>query len=49
MGKSDGLYKYAKNVISIDRFGKSAPAEEVIADYGFTPEAVAEKIRKLVK
>ena len=49
MGKSDGLYKYAKNVISIDRFGKSAPADEVIADYGFTPEVVAEKIRKLVK
>ncbi len=49
MGKSDSLYKYAKNVIGIDRFGKSAPANAVIADYGFTPEVVAEKIRKLVK
>ncbi len=49
MGKSDGNYKYAKTVFGIDSFGKSAPANDVIADFGFTPEILADKIRKLIK
>lgn len=48
MGKSDILYKYAKHVFGIDEFGESAPAKDVIRDYGFTPEAMAEKIHTLL-
>lgn len=48
MGKSDMLYKYAKNVIGIDSFGTSAPAKDVIEHFGFTPQALAEKIHKLL-
>ncbi len=48
MGKSDMLYKYAKNVIGIDSFGVSAPAKDVIEHFGFTPQALAEKIHKLL-
>lgn len=49
MGKSDCLYKYAKNVFGIDTFGDSAPASEVIKEFSFTPDILAEKISKLVK
>lgn len=48
MGKSDILYKYAKHVFGIDEFGESAPAKDVIRAYGFTPEAMAEKIHTLL-
>lgn len=48
MGKSDILYKYAKHVFGIDEFGESAPAKDVINDFGFTPEAMAEKIHALL-
>jgi transketolase len=36
---SDGLS------IGIDRFGASAPAEVLAEKFGFTPEAVADKVR----
>ena len=49
MGKSDGNYRYAKNVYGIDSFGKSAPASDVIKDFGFSPETVADYIRNLLK
>ncbi|MFA6830356.1 MAG: transketolase [Bacilli bacterium] len=49
MGKTDCLYKYAAHVIGIDRFGYSAPANDVIAKLGFTPADIAEKIRSLIK
>ena len=49
MGKTDGLYKYAKNVFGIDTFGKSAPAADVINDFGFTADSLAEKIRSILK
>lgn len=42
-------YKYVGEdglVISIERFGKSAPYKDLMKDFGFTPEAVAEKIIK---
>ncbi len=48
-GKSDMLYKYAKTVFGIDRFGESAPSNDVFSDLGYTPEALAEKIHALVK
>ncbi|RLG06959.1 MAG: transketolase [Thaumarchaeota archaeon] len=40
-------YKYVGDeglVISIERFGKSAPYKDLMKDFGFTGEAVAEKI-----
>ncbi len=48
-GKSDMLYKYAKVVFGIDRFGESAPSNDVFRDLEYTPEALAEKIRLLVR
>ncbi len=42
-------YKYVGEdglVISIERFGKSAPYKDLIKDFGFTPEAVVERIIK---
>lgn len=31
-------YRYAKSVIGMTTFGKSAPASDVLKDFGFTPE-----------
>jgi transketolase len=36
-------------VIGIDRFGESAPAEDLAIHFGFTPEKVAERARRLVE
>jgi transketolase len=47
-GRSDGWYKYVNHdalVIGIDRFGASAPYEQVAEHLGFTPEQVAERVR----
>ena len=44
MGCSHGWYKYAKRVIGIDTFGLSAPAGVLAKHFGFTPEAIANKI-----
>ena len=38
-------YKYADEVIGIDTFGASAPAETVIREYGFTVERYSFDIR----
>lgn len=43
-GNTAMLYKYAKTVYGIDRFGESAPAGDVFRDLNFTPETLAEKI-----
>ena len=48
MGKSDMLYKYAHTVIGVDSFGASAPAEEVMKAYHFTPSDIAETIKKII-
>ena len=48
MGKSALWYKYVGLdglAIGIDKFGASAPANKVIEEYGFTVEAVVEKIK----
>ena len=35
-------------LITVDRFGASAPGGEVMRQYGFTADAVADAARKLV-
>ncbi len=50
-GVSLGWSKYvgdAGDTLSVDRFGASAPAEDVFRDYGFTVENVVKKAKKLI-
>lgn len=50
-GVSLGWSKYvgdAGDTLTVDRFGASAPAEDVFRDYGFTVENVIKKAKKLV-
>ncbi|HEV8592226.1 MAG TPA: transketolase [Pyrinomonadaceae bacterium] len=50
-GVSFGWAKYvgdAGDTLTVDRFGSSAPAEDVFRDYGFTVENVIKKVKKLV-
>ena len=52
MASSFGWHKYVGLdgiTMSIDEFGKSAPAQDVIQSYGFTVDVVAENIEKLLK
>jgi transketolase len=35
-------------IVGMDRFGESAPAEDLVRHFGFTPEAVAERARRLL-
>lgn len=52
MASSFGWHKYVGLdgiTISIDEFGKSAPAQDVIQSYGFTVDGVVENIEKLLK
>jgi len=47
-GRSDGWYKWVNHdalVIGIDRFGASAPAEQIAEHLGFTPSQIAAKVR----
>lgn len=47
-GATRGWYRYAGRtgaVIGIDRFGESAPAQELFKYFGFTPERVADAVR----
>jgi transketolase len=47
-GRGDGWYRFIGRdglVIGIDTFGASGPAKELFAHFGFTPEAVADRIR----
>ncbi len=50
-GVSQGWAKYVGDngdCLAVDRFGASAPAEDVFKDYGFTVENVIRKAKKLV-
>lgn len=47
-GISQGWAKYAAAHVALDRFGASAPGDEVLAKFGFTPDNVAEQARKLL-
>ena len=52
MASSFGWHKYAGLdgiVMSIDEFGRSAPANQVIESFGFTVDKVVENVEKLVK
>lgn len=50
-GVSDGWYKYVGNngaVIGINRFGESAPAEQLFKEFGFTVEHVVETVKSVL-
>ena len=50
-GVSDGWYKYVGSngkVIGLDRFGESAPAEELFKLFGFTAENVVATVKSLL-
>ncbi len=50
-GVSMGWHKYVGDegaVLGVDRFGESAPAEDVFRDYGFTVENVVKMTKKLL-
>ncbi len=51
-GRSNGWYQYVNHdalVIGIDRFGASAPYERIAEELGFTPEAVAARVREWMR
>lgn len=48
MLSSFGWYKYAKNVMSQNDFGASAPGGEVVAHFGFTPNNLKNKVEELL-
>ena len=50
-GVSQGWHKYTGDhgdTLTVDRFGASAPAEDVFRDYGFTVDNVIKKAKRLV-
>lgn len=50
-GATRGWWRYAGrsgDVIGIDRFGESAPAADLFAYFGFTPERIADAVRSAV-
>ncbi len=48
-GVTFGWERWADDVIGIERFGESAPGDEVLARFGFTPEHVAQRARDLIE
>jgi transketolase len=47
MGVTDGWWKYGcAAVVGIDSYGESAPAPVLFKHFGFTPENVANTVRK---
>ncbi len=47
-GVSHGWYRFADDVVAIDRFGASAPGSVVLAELGITAENVANRARALL-
>ena len=47
-GVSDYYYRYTKNVIGINTFGKSAKKEDVLDYFGFTEEKLINKIKEII-
>jgi len=50
-GVSDGWYKYVGSngkVIGLDRFGESAPADELFKLFGFTVDNVVVAVKSLL-
>jgi transketolase len=49
MGATDGWWKYGcAAVVGLDTFGESAPAPVLFKHFGFTPENVADTVRKVL-
>ncbi|XAH23518.1 transketolase [Xylophilus sp. GW821-FHT01B05] len=49
MGVTDGWWKYGVDaVVGIDHYGESAPANVLFKEFGFTPENVADTVRKVL-
>ncbi|TAA72496.1 transketolase [Planococcus salinarum] len=51
MGSSFGWDRYIGeegDILAIDRFGASAPGQRVMEEFGFTPDNVAAKVKKLI-
>ena len=44
-----GWERYADAIVSIDRFGASAPGEKVLEEFGITPANVAAHVRRLLR
>jgi transketolase len=50
MGTTDGWWKYGcAAVVGIDTYGESAPANVLFKHFGFTPENVADTVRKVLQ
>jgi len=50
MGVTDGWWKYGcAAVVGIDSYGESAPAPVLFKHFGFTPENLANTVRKVLK
>jgi transketolase len=50
MGVTDGWWKYGCSaVVGIDTYGESAPANVLFKHFGFTPENVADTVRKVLQ
>lgn len=49
MGSTALWGKYSEHNIGVDSFGTSGRAEDVLSEYGFTAEKVAEKIASMLK
>ncbi len=47
-GISQGWERYADSIVSIDRFGASAPGGMVLEELGITPSHVAQRVRELL-
>ena len=41
-------YKHTKNVIGIETFGESGPGDDLMNHFGFNPNKIAQKVKKLV-
>ena len=49
MGVTDYWWKYGcAAVVGIDTYGESAPANVLFMHFGFTPETVADPVRKVL-
>lgn len=49
MLSSFGWHKYSKYTMSLDEFGRSGKDKDVIKFFNFTPEALVEKIKSIIK
>jgi transketolase len=43
-----GWYRFAPHVMGVETFGKSAPASDVIPDFGFTVEEVVRRVKDII-